>query len=304
MFKRLLVPLDGTILAEAVLPVAKSLAKQFNATIILFHAIERGAPNRIHGQRHITKPDEGSEYLNKIAENLTQAGVIVETDVHSTQSRDITQSIIDHIEDLKADIVLLCAHGHGGLRDFFLGNVAQQVIVHGKTPVLFVRTEEHKTEKPFECNKVLLPLDGTPAHEPAINYAVELAGACGKTIHLLTVVPTVGTLYAERAATRQLLPSTMNAVLDLAEQGAVSYLEDVIKQISNKGFQITAEVLRGDVASVILSTIDRLNIDAIVLATHGRTSTDAFWSASITPKVLAKSVKPVLLVKATGEEVR
>jgi GAF domain-containing protein len=62
--------------------------------------------------------------------------------------------ILDHIEDLKADMVLLCAHGHGGMRDFFVGNLAQQVIVNGNTPVFFIRTAEHKQEAQWECRKI------------------------------------------------------------------------------------------------------------------------------------------------------
>jgi nucleotide-binding universal stress UspA family protein len=225
MFKRVLVPLDGSSLAEAVLPATAHLAERFGATIILFHTIEREAPATVHGQRHLRNADEAQAYLKGVAKSLPGKNISVETNVHPVGANDVARSIIDHVTELNADLVVLCAHGRGGWRDVVVGNIAQQVIQGGTTPVLFVRQNPESKPSSFTCRQILIPLDGTPIHEPALPVAAEVARVCHAAMHLITVVPTPSTLSAERAGTGLLLPTTMAAVLDLAQRGAVEYLQ-------------------------------------------------------------------------------
>ncbi|MCL4393539.1 MAG: universal stress protein [Chloroflexi bacterium] len=122
-------------------------------------------------------------------------------------------------------------------------------------------------------------------------------------LHLVTVVPTTTTLSVERADAGMFLPATITAVLDLAQRGAVEYLQKTTAALQRDGLTATAEVVRGDTAPAILETAERSGVDLIVLATHGRGNFDAFWSGSVTPKVLSRADVPVLLVRVTGEEV-
>lgn len=302
MFKRLLVPLDGSRLAESVLPATHFLAERFQATIVLFHAIEQDARATIHGQRHLLDVAEAQAYLNEIAARLARPGMSVEKNVHPTQEANVARSIIEHVTELNADLIILCAHGSGGLRDVLIGNIAQQVIQRGTTPVFLVQPKTSDIAPTFDCRKILVPLDGTPNHEPALPVAAELAHVCDAALHLLTVVPTTGTLSAERAATGMLLPTTMSAVLDLAQRGAVEYLQETTARLLVDRLRASAEVARGDAAPTILDAAERTRADLIVLATHGRGNIDAFWAGSVTPRVLSRAIVPVLLVRMTGEE--
>ena len=139
MFKRILVPLDGSNLAEKVLPFARYLAERLQATLILFHVVEKDAPNEIHGQHHLREVAEARAYLDQMAVQLSSAGVSIMQDVHEVQEAGVAQTIRDHAEELQADLIVLCAHGNGGLRDMIFGSIAQQVIRQGTVPVLFIR---------------------------------------------------------------------------------------------------------------------------------------------------------------------
>lgn len=302
MFKRLLVPLDGSRLAESVLPVATYLAERFSATIVLFHAVEAGASSTVHGQRHLLSADEAQAYLNEVAKSLSSTSAPIETNVHAGSALNVAQIIIDHVAELKADLVVLCAHGRGGWRDLVVGNIAQQVIQGGTTPVLFVRPGQADQAPSFSCRQILVPLDGTPIHEPALPVAAEIARVCHSTMHLLTVVPTLSTLSAERAGTALLLPTTVAAVLELAQRGAIEYLQSKAKEIMSDDLMVSTEVVRGDPATSILDGAKHVKADLIVMATHGRANIDAFWSGSVTPRVLFRSTTPVLLIRVTGEE--
>ena len=301
MFKRLLVPLDGSQLAESVLPAAQTFAECFHATLILFHALEQGARPTIHGERHLLAEAEAQTYLADLAARLARPQYHIETNVHPVKESDVARSIIEHITELNADLIVLAEHGSGGWRNMLIGNIAQQVVQRATTPLLFVRPQMENAPA-FACRKILVPLDGTPFHEPALPVAAAVARACGATLHLMTVVPTTGTLSAERAGAGMLLPTTMAAVLDLAQRGAVEYLQNTTDRLLKENLSATATVARGDAAPAILENAARVKADLIVLATHGRANIDAFWSCSVTPKVLSRSDVPVLLVRVTGEE--
>lgn len=304
MFKRFIVPLDGSRLAESVLPIALFFAEKFGAAMMLFHVIEQDAPMTIHGEHHLSDPREAEAYLNKIAARLTRPNVKVTTHVHTVKQSDVAHTIIDHAIEYENDLVVLCAHGRGGWRDRLVGNIAQQVAARGTTPVLFVNPEKTARAEKYECRKILLPLDGTPQHEPALPVATQVARATGAALRLITVVPTTSTLSAERAGAGTLLPNAMAEILELAQRGAVEYLQEVTRQLSAENVPATAEVARGDIAPAILDAEKRASADLIVLATHGRSAVGAFWSGSVTPKVLARAHAPVLLVRVMGEEAK
>lgn len=302
MFKRLLVPLDGSQLAESVLPSATFLASAFGATVVLFHVVEVSAPETVHGQRHLLSAAEARDYLERLAERLSEKKISVETNVHAAAQHDVAASIVEHIDEVNAELVVLCAHGRGGWRDVLVGNIAQQVISRGSTPIFFVQPPQSGEMPPYECRTILVPLDGTSIHEPALPVAAEVARACGAAMQLVTVVPTPRTLSAERSGVGLLLPRTTAEVLDLAERGAKDYLQERARALQAEGLQTSIRVIRGARAAAILETAQKMGADLIVLATHGRANLDAFWSGSLTPKVLARSSAPVLLVRVSGEE--
>ncbi len=303
MFKRLLVPLDGSKLAEAILPITLYMAEKFGAEILLFHAIEQDAPDTVHGEPHLSVAAEAEAYLEEIAARLARPNVGVTKHVHTAIVRsEIARSILDHAIEHQADLVMLCAHGHGGWRDRFVGNIAQQVISRGTTPVVCLNHEESDISSEYVCRNILLPLDGTPHHEPALPVAVEITRAFDATLRLINVVPTRSTLSAERAGAGMLLPSTMSQILELSQRESIDYLHGKLRELGAEGIKATAQVVRGEIAAEILDAAKRTNADLVVLATHGRSSMDAFWSGSVTPKVLAQSQAPVLLVRVTGEE--
>jgi nucleotide-binding universal stress UspA family protein len=296
MFKRILVPLDGSALAESILPASLYLAERFGAVLVFFHVIEQGGSANIHGERHLADMNEARAYLDMITTRLACPPIICENHVHETKQPDVPQSIIAHAEELHTDLIMLCAHGRGGLRDVFIGSIAQQVIQRGTTPVFFIRQAQGQACRPFSLQKILVPLDGTDKHVSTLPIAMEIARICNATLRLVTVVPTTSTLSADEAGAGLLLPSTMAAVLDLAQRGAKDYLVKSIKGVIAQGVSASGAVMRGDVPSEILKTAE--DIDLIIMSTHARVNWDAFWEESVTPKVMTHASVPMLLVRS------
>jgi nucleotide-binding universal stress UspA family protein len=296
MFKHLVVPLDGSKLAEAALPVAAGLAQVLKASVTLLHIIERNPPEEVHGEPHLTDAAEAEAYLRQFAARAFPAGPQVETHVHTTEVGDVARSIVEHGEELAPDLVILCTHGRGGLRGLLYGSIAQQVVGHGSTPVLLIPPRATTHPAAFACRKLLIALDASSTHDEALQPAVELAQATGAVVHLLMVVPTLGTLKGDQVAMRKLLPGTMSAILDIEQDGAEVHLRQHREALETAGLKVDVEVGRGEPASVIVESARRAKADLIVLGTHGRIGVDALWSGSTAPKVSARSHLPLLLV--------
>lgn len=294
MFKRLLVPLDGSALSESSLPVALYLARELGASVVLIHLIEQDAPREIHSELHLTDPDQAETYLFDIARRAFPIGYPVECHVHTTEVLDVARSLIDHATDLAIDLIVMCTHGRSGPRDWLFGSIAQQVISLGKTPVLLIPPLCCKGT--FELQRMLVPLDGEQAHEQGLPVAVELAKVYQSMVCLLMVIPTIDALESKRAAVGQMLPGATRALLEMQEENGRLYLEQRLNEMRDAGLVFEAEVARGDPIAIIVDTAKRLSVDLIVLGTHGKTGADAFWSRSATPRISSRSLIPILLV--------
>ncbi len=296
MFKRLLVPLDGSHMAESALPAAAYLAEKIGASAILLHVIEKNAPDTVHGERHLTSAEQAGAYLTDTAKRIFPVNINVESHVHTVEVSNVPLSIAQHIYEFSPDLIVMCTHGESGFKDMLYGSIAQQVIGMGKTPVLLIQPSEKDPSLTFTIHKMLIPVDGDPEHEQGLPIAVDLASILGASLHLLMVVPTLGTLKAETAATGMFLPASMRVMLDLTEENAEKYLASLAQKLISAQFMLSTEVSRGDPASAIASTSTSAGVDLIVLTTHGKAGQGAFWSSSVAPKVSGLTRIPLLLI--------
>jgi nucleotide-binding universal stress UspA family protein len=295
MFKHILVPLDGSKLAESVLPIAAFLAQKLKAPVTLLHIIEQDAPAEVHRDRHLTNSAEAEAYLAETAKNSFSPRIKVDWHVHTAAVVDVPRSIVDHSADeFQPDLILLCAHGNSGMHDFFYGNIAQQVATASGTPVLLIKPVEASTE--FTLSRILVPLDTESVHDKAIPVAKELAKACKAQLDLLCVIPTLGTLAGEQAASGNLMPTTTTAYLDIAEEIAQEHFQAHLAEFQKAGFPATAEIARGDPASVIVKTAETNGANLIIFGTHGHSGLQAFWNRSVAASVARKTQIPLLLI--------
>jgi nucleotide-binding universal stress UspA family protein len=296
MFRKILVPLDGSRFAEAALPVARWFADRFGSQVTLLHVIEHKPPSQVHGERHLTQPDEAATYLDATAASAFGPGQAVAAHVHTISTARVAHTIAEHRHELAADLIVMCGHGRSGLRDLLFGSIAQRVSTLGKIPVLFVRARAVHAPTPFRCDKLLVPTDGEPYHEKALSSARGIASVTGAQILLLSVVPTWSKLRGRSRTSARMMPGTTLAALEIAAESLREHLGELASELRQEGLDATAEVHRGDPATSIVETAGETRADLIVMATHGKIGASAFWEGSVTPKVLADTVVSVLLV--------
>ena len=293
--KNILVPLDGSLLSETVLPLAALLAQRNQAKLILFHVIEQKPPDTVHGEHHLKDEAEASAYLTQVSQSLV-AEIDVQRHVHTSAEKDVADSIVVHSRELKVDLIAMCAHGQSGLQKRIFGNIAQHVLNMGNVPVLLLSPEKELKAETCSCQCILVPLDGDPDHEAGLDMAVELSQTCHASLHLVMVIHELSTLPAEQAASAVLLPSATSALLDMDYEEGEKYLAGLMGKLLDKHIPVTGEIQRGDPAKQIVRAAKEFHADMIVLGTHSKTAMDAFWSGSVTPKLATQTHLPLLLV--------
>nr|BBH95712.1 universal stress protein UspA [Thermogemmatispora argillosa] len=296
--KRLLVPLDGSRLAEVVLPSVVALAQRYRSEALLLHILEQHPPAQVHGERHLRDVAEATAYLEAIAARLRAEALTVSVHVHENREQNVARGIVEHVQELGSDLVVMCTHGNGGIRDLLFGSIAQQVLQRSPCPLWLVQPRKDGGAPPFRLRRILVPLDGTPEHEPGLPAAIALARSFEAELLLVFVIPTLATLTGKEAVSGALLPATMRAVLDLAEQGAQAYLQQVVAACQDQGVKAQGTVLRGETVLEVVKLLERQEIDLIVLASHGRAGLDALLSGSVAPRLVGRVTVPLLLVRA------
>lgn len=296
MYQHLLVPLDGSRLAEAVLPATLELARRCHARVTLLHILETAAPATIHGDRHLRNDSEAETYLNDLAAHLDFPRARLSLEVHPEPEADVARSIFHHASELKADLVVLSTHGYMGLREWLLGSVPQKVLRPGAPPVLMLQPTPKGQAPSFKPDRGVVYLEGTTGDEAILRAATELARQCGAALHLVRCVPTRNTLIGPEAATGTLLPATVSAMLDLVEREAAEALENQCAKLKAQQIAVTAQVTRGDVLKQLLEVVHLQSADILCLTTHGESGLAALGTEEIAPRILNQFRGAFLLV--------
>jgi nucleotide-binding universal stress UspA family protein len=296
MIKHILVALDGTSLAEAALPETKVLARLFAARVTLLHVIEANPAPLAHGERHLTDRSEAEEYLSKVAHQFSVEAIPCTFHVHSETVEKVAGGIVAHEEELHPDLVVMCTHGPGKLERLLRGSLAQQVVALGQTPLLLTNPNNQTDGSPFRLRQILVALDGDAGHESGYELACAIAVAGKARMQLLSVVPELSSLAGRRASLSRFLPGASWILQRMTQENLRVYLGRLLAHAEEQGIVVAGEIQYGKVAKSIITMADSINADLVVLATHGKAGTQAFWANSIAAQVQAQTTRSLLLV--------
>ena len=145
MYKKILVPLDGSDVAKRALGETEMLAKCFDSEIFLFQVVPfmpvYGSPELVTPLIVDEKQKELAErYLSDLAQELKERGFKVATEVRTGQQ--VAVEIIDYARGVGADLIVMCTHGRSGISRWLLGSVALKILTRGETPILLIRSKE------------------------------------------------------------------------------------------------------------------------------------------------------------------
>jgi len=144
MYKKILVPLDGSDLAKKALDHAEKLGKFFESEILLFQVVPfmpiYGSPELVTPLIVDEKQKESAEkYLSTLAEGLRQRGFKVTTIVRTGQQ--VAVEIIDFAKESGVDLIIMSTHGRSGISRWVLGSIAHKVLIRAEAPTLLIRSK-------------------------------------------------------------------------------------------------------------------------------------------------------------------
>lgn len=292
--KRLLVPLDGSPLAETILPVAEEWAKEEQAEVVLLRAVPAPATPGGEGTAAEAKTLEDAEaHLATVAERLARRGI--ERVRWGVSHEPPAAAIIEAAAREGVDMIAMATHGRSGLSRLLLGSVAEAVVRSARVPVLLIRGQS--AWKPWATGKILVPLDGSELSEGILPVVERIAGPRNLAIVLFRVIDPLASGTAGEAPTRP------DELIALQRADAERYLAKVAEGLGGRGLRVEWAVGVGRVAETIAVFAGRERANLIAMATHGRGGLGRLLLGSVAAGVLRTAPAPVLLFK-TGSRVR
>jgi len=316
MMNTLLVPLDGSALAERSLPYVRMLAPLLGARVCLLRVVTETPSEDLfaeniaaaygmydpltvqhkrqqHALEMLRQNAEG--YLESQAALLQAAGLDVAIDVRCGPAADV---IVEAALGQHVTMIVMATHGYSGVKRWALGSVMDKVVHALSTPILIVRAEAPAREPTLK--RIMVPLDGSALARQALPLAVELAKSAGAELLLLQAIAATIEAYPGFPSRGRPIPQLADVLEALRDQ-ATSELGTQADELRAHEVSARTAVVNGHAAEVLVDEAARRGVDLIVMATHGYSSLKRWALGSVADKVLHATTTPLLLVRAQPE---
>jgi nucleotide-binding universal stress UspA family protein len=278
MFKRLLVPLDGTPQAAAALPLARTIAHSAGGSLTLLRVADKA-----------DRSMETEHYLRSVADELQDRSV--ECLVRHANDAAVEIDTVAH--DLAMDLIVMATHGRAGPARIFAGSVAERVLTHGTTPVVLVRPGGKRVTS---LKTLLVPTDGTAGAAIALSSAIGLARVCGACMVLVQVTDPVP-LWAYSAdyglGAGYIDPAWEDERLAAAE----TYVQGLSARLQAQGINAEGRALKGEVVATLEGVADTVDADLVIMRTHAHTGVARTVLGSTADALVRTAKRPVLLIR-------
>ena len=301
MYRKILVPLDGSTSAEQVLPLAHALAAKLALAVELLGVVDtvelaRGLATVERFYLTTLVADETrrlSEYLAAVEKKFSGSAVTTTVVEGYTAELIIANAAAD-----KTTLIAMATHGRAGLKRFLLGSVAEKVLHGTANPLLLVRsTEEVKAAAAAPLNSIVVPLDGSELAESVLPAVVELAHKLESEIILLRAYAVPYGVYTAGEGFYD--PVNLEAFLAGLRNQAIDYLERKTAELKRQGIEKTSYVAKeGLSADEIIKIAGAMPDSLIAMCSHGYSGVKRWVLGSVTETVVRHTHNPVLVLRA------
>ena len=283
MYTKILVPLDGSRLAEQILPYACLIAEAFEIPVELLRVDDSGS----------LAPSKGNDYLREIGDWAFPSSVKFH---RSIEIANPTEAILRHAAAERQTLIAIATHGLSGIRGWTMGSVAYKVVHATRNPVLLIRpTEEGDPAVAVKLGTVLVPLDGSGLAERILPHVIALAKQLSLEVTLIRAYTSppddyiVGDgLYLEALARGR---AALKEEID-------NYLTGKTEHIRAAGLsQVSPIAIEGEAAGEIIDCARNTQNGLIAMSTHGRSGLGRWLMGSVAEKVVQYSHNPVLVIR-------
>jgi nucleotide-binding universal stress UspA family protein len=286
-YTKLLVPLDGSRLAEQILPYARALAEAFKIPVELLRVAE---PELIPPY---ALPRPAGDYLEEIAARYFPPPAEVD---HAVEAGTPAEIIVARAAAAPGTLIAMATHGGSGIRRWLLGSVASKVVQTATNPVLLVRPiEGGDSAKPARLNTIYVPLDGSGLAEKVLPHVKELARKMDLEVCLVRVYasPPESYLVGEGLS----MPA-LGRLREQMREEAENYLTGKTNELRAEGLSRVHDIaIEGDPAGEIIDVARKTPDNMLAMATHGRSGLGRLVLGSVAEKVVHHSRDPVLIIR-------
>lgn len=291
MWKRILVPLDGSNLAELALAYAEELAMVFGSEVVLLYV--SGPKEEQYRHMHQLYMEEVAKRVGGHVRKPARVTTVV-------LSGEPAEEIINYAEKNNVSVIIMASHGRSGVTAWVMGSVASNVLRTTEVPVLLIKVPPRKTPRKRLLERVLLPLDGSKRGEVAVPYVKRFIERLGSEVILFGVVAAGQHVRTVGGLDYILYPE---AELELVKAEAREYLDRVYRRLKGRKGALRVELKVGDdIAGEIIRFADKAKASLIAISAHGHSGIEKWVFGSVASKIVQASRIPVLVVRATGEK--
>jgi nucleotide-binding universal stress UspA family protein len=311
MYQRILVPLDGSPLAEQVLPYVRILGKALQAPIELlrtFGLVPAELADPVHG-RHLDQlvasfRNEAQDSLDRAQASLQGLGVPVSTSVYEGEPASY---IVREAEREPGTLIAMCTHGRSGITRWVMGSVTDKVLHATTNPLLIVRaTSQGNSSTDVKLSTVIVPVDGSSLAEQSLPHVVALARGLHLKVMLVRVTGSAEEYYQysayQRAGTIPGLGTGARSIEEFSREAdarAIEYLHRVRgKLLQERVSSVEERLLHGQPAGAIVDLARETQDNLIAMTTHGHSGLERWVLGSVTDRVVRHSGDPVLVIHA------
>jgi nucleotide-binding universal stress UspA family protein len=294
-YQRILVPLDGSELAEKALKPAVVIAESMDGDLLCLQVVTGltlDLDPRLNQRVIEARKYAANLYFNSLKSRYSKTKRPIETEIAVGYAPKV---ITDSAREHGIDLIVLSSHGRTGLARWVYGNVTAKILRHAPCDTLIVRTLAPATEL-FSTKRLLVPLDGSKLAERALRPAIALASTLDMEILLLRVSPLIP-VGLEPMSSR----SMFDELEARARDEALTYLQSIHSSLEQHGVPISVETITGPEAATIVDYAKKYQVDLIVMSSHGHTGIGLWLMGSVSEKVLRKASCATLVVRPPGQ---
>ena len=320
MFTRILVPLDGSPLAEGVIPHAELFARIFGSSIHLLRVLEPisyhenpAAVDPLRWQIHKAEADAYMQgIVNRVRKNLGDRPIMGEDEKKSRVNYSImegkaAENIVDYAHTENIELLVISTHGSSGLSRWNISSITQKVINLIYLPVLIVRAYDRTIldENLIRYRRILLPIDSSRRAECSLSAGIELARGEMSTESTSKAAGDKSTLFLAAVIRPPELPipepfpieisQLTEKLLGLSRQAVERYLYEMKERLPVECD--TCVVESTSVPSAIQELAEQEDVDIVILCAHGYSGQVNWPYGTVTRNYIEHGTKPLLIVQ-------
>ncbi len=302
MINHILVPLDGSSLAECVLPHVIAIAPVTNAHITLIHVLEH--PDNRNGNSPIDpmgwhmQKQELQAYLEQTVEHLQKSGLDASQVLLEGKS---AENIIDFAHANNVDLIAMSTHGRTGLSAWNVSSVVQKVFLRSYRSILLARAYNPTSTAEINYRRLFIGSDGSARAEFMLPVAISLAQFHKSEVILATVVQKPQLI--QRMPPSEEDTKLIDQLTDENQKIISRYHEQIITQLLLKGINAKSTVAVADHAvSALHDMVDEAQADLVILVAHGESGERRWPYGSIATSFIAHGSTPLMIMQDLSQD--